>query len=145
MHETAYDMRISDWSSDVCSSDLPPGCRERRGRDPPDDVPRIELRSPADRRARGGDRAQDHQGSDRGSDADADRPIGTCSSALLRKQEPRVEMQNETGLGLYPREQAQRHHIHRCHKRSEEHTSELQSLMRLSYAVFSLTKKNNTQ
>src|SRR3546814_8491734 len=32
-----------------------------------------------------------------------------------------------------------------CHKlvRSEEHTSELQSLMRISYAVFGLTKKSN--
>src|SRR3546814_3245514 len=34
---------------------------------------------------------------------------------------------------------------HRCHRqrypRSEEHTSELQSLMRISYAVFCLTKK----
>src|SRR3546814_5528611 len=29
--------------------------------------------------------------------------------------------------------------------RSEEHTSELQSLMRLSYAVFCLKKKNHTQ
>src|SRR3546814_6442448 len=29
--------------------------------------------------------------------------------------------------------------------RSEEHTSELQSLMRISYAVFFLKKKNNTQ
>src|SRR3546814_2871104 len=29
-------------------------------------------------------------------------------------------------------------------KRSEEHTSELQSLMRLSYAVFCLKKKNKT-
>src|SRR3546814_4211241 len=28
--------------------------------------------------------------------------------------------------------------------RSEEHTSELQSLMRISYAVFCLTNKNNT-
>src|SRR3546814_4318478 len=28
--------------------------------------------------------------------------------------------------------------------RSEEHTSELQSLMRISYAVFCLTKKNTT-
>src|SRR3546814_2520069 len=28
------------------------------------------------------------------------------------------------------------------HARSEEHTSELQSLMRISYAVFCLTKKN---
>src|SRR3546814_2174812 len=30
----------------------------------------------------------------------------------------------------------------RCRKRSEEHTSELQSLMRISYAVFCLKKKN---
>src|SRR3546814_8128280 len=30
------------------------------------------------------------------------------------------------------------------HTRSEEHTSELQSLMRISYAVFCLKKKKNT-
>src|SRR3546814_4691936 len=30
-----------------------------------------------------------------------------------------------------------------CSDRSEEHTSELQSLMRISYAVFCLKKKNN--
>src|SRR3546814_10092854 len=30
-------------------------------------------------------------------------------------------------------------------QRSEEHTSELQSLMRISYAVFCLKKKNNTR
>src|SRR3546814_6902661 len=30
------------------------------------------------------------------------------------------------------------------HERSEEHTSELQSLMRISYAVFCLKKNNNT-
>src|SRR3546814_9028029 len=29
-----------------------------------------------------------------------------------------------------------------CRSRSEEHTSELQSLMRISYAVFCLKKKN---
>src|SRR3546814_4673315 len=33
----------------------------------------------------------------------------------------------------------------RDQSRSEEHTSELQSLMRISYAVFCLKKKNNTQ
>src|SRR3546814_3190241 len=33
--------------------------------------------------------------------------------------------------------------VHR-HGRSEEHTSELQSLMRISYAVFCLKKKTNT-
>src|SRR3546814_10087503 len=32
----------------------------------------------------------------------------------------------------------------RCRARSEEHTSELQSLMRISYAVFCLTKKKNS-
>src|SRR3546814_1631929 len=32
----------------------------------------------------------------------------------------------------------------RVTQRSEEHTSELQSLMRISYAVFCLKKKNNT-
>src|SRR3546814_2930616 len=31
-----------------------------------------------------------------------------------------------------------------CHGRSEEHTSELQSLMRISYAVFCLKKKKST-
>src|SRR3546814_1998247 len=33
--------------------------------------------------------------------------------------------------------------IHDTIKRSEEHTSELQSLMRISYAVFCLKKKKN--
>src|SRR3546814_9927236 len=36
-------------------------------------------------------------------------------------------------------------HTRTCwRRRSEEHTSELQSLMRISYAVFCLKKKNNT-
>src|SRR3546814_8961420 len=34
--------------------------------------------------------------------------------------------------------------VRRVHVRSEEHTSELQSLMRISYAVFCLKKKKNT-
>src|SRR3546814_3174094 len=38
------------------------------------------------------------------------------------------------GLTLFP--------ALKSHSRSEEHTSELQSLMRISYAVFCLTKKN---
>src|SRR3546814_1251437 len=42
---------------------------------------------------------------------------------------------------------ARRRRVAACHQRSEEHTSELQSLMRISYAVFCLKKKNtqNTQ
>src|SRR3546814_3958195 len=35
--------------------------------------------------------------------------------------------------------------IERFEQRSEEHTSELQSLMRISYAVFCLKKKKNTK
>src|SRR3546814_4856218 len=35
-----------------------------------------------------------------------------------------------------------RRSLHRNRPRSEEHTSELQSLMRISYAVFCLKKKN---
>src|SRR3546814_17773478 len=38
-----------------------------------------------------------------------------------------------------------RHAPQRFGNRSEEHTSELQSLMRISYAVFCLKKKNNKQ
>src|SRR3546814_2222741 len=41
--------------------------------------------------------------------------------------------------GAHPRRRADRRH----HARSEEHTSELQSLMRTSYAVFCMTKKKN--
>src|SRR3546814_6930672 len=37
-----------------------------------------------------------------------------------------------------------RHHPEPGSGRSEEHTSELQSLMRISYAVFCLKKKKNT-
>src|SRR3546814_7102477 len=43
-------------------------------------------------------------------------------------------MASRVKVGLCPRTEA----------RSEEHTSELQSLMRISYAVFCLKKKNNT-
>src|SRR3546814_3172133 len=38
-----------------------------------------------------------------------------------------------------------RHQLAMLEARSEEHTSELQSLMRISYAVFCLKKKNKTQ
>src|SRR3546814_3807034 len=65
-------------------------------------------------------------------------------------------MQDVTGIngeqGRRPRqkhsEQVQRdrcQHQPVAANRSEEHTSELQSLMRISYAVFCLKKKQNTQ
>src|SRR3546814_4463075 len=57
------------------------------------------------------------------------------------------------GAGCLPPPHRRRHHLTQCETagqtpaRSEEHTSELQSLMRISYAVFCLKKKqhnNNT-
>src|SRR3546814_8771419 len=45
--------------------------------------------------------------------------------------------------GQYRRLQPRQRHRFRGGGRSEEHTSELQSLMRISYAVFCLKKKKN--
>src|SRR3546814_1144300 len=43
---------------------------------------------------------------------------------------------------ITPVRQGRQAQLHRIELRSEEHTSELQSLMRISYAVFCLKKKN---
>src|SRR3546814_6459935 len=103
--KTAYEMRISDWSSDVCSSDLS-GSAPRGARSPNGCAPQWSNTSSASiwspcrptRRAR---RATSWIGSTR-----------ICAATS------------------------------RMSPRSEEHTSELQSLMRISYAVFCLKKKN---
>src|SRR3546814_9839674 len=47
--------------------------------------------------------------------------------------------------GAVPAAAARRHWISPSIERSEEHTSELQSLMRISYAVFCLKKKKQRQ
>src|SRR3546814_2433927 len=48
------------------------------------------------------------------------------------------------GLALTAHQSVERGRVEiECRCRSEEHTSELQSLMRISYAVFCLKKKNN--
>src|SRR5690606_41462198 len=63
---------------------------------------RSQLRSPPGRRARSGDGAEDHQGSDRGSDADADRPVrrwGTrASTSSVRSEEHTSELQSRENL-----------------------------------------------
>src|SRR3546814_17043965 len=48
--KTAYEMRISDWSSDVCSSDLPIGDRE--GSHDPGSAIRTDAQIARDRRQR---------------------------------------------------------------------------------------------
>src|SRR3546814_7347988 len=98
--KTAYELRISDWSSDVCSSDLADdGLLTRMGK----------LRR----------------------EAIAER-YGALVEAMY---EGRSQVSLEPGPDHAPGAADA--------ARSEEHTSELQSLMRISYAVFCLKKKNH--
>src|SRR3546814_4445072 len=106
-------MRISDWSSDVCSSDLP----------------RVDLR----RAAAAEDRLQPRRPPGRGNGS---RRRGLAARAQRRPRRAGPAAAEVSGC--------------RCRSapgrdlRSEEHTSELQSLMRISYAVFCLKKKKQT-
>src|SRR3546814_3994307 len=108
--ETTYEMRISDWSSDVCSSDLRPLARTRS--DSGGDAGR--YGGIGRHRARGLQQARP------AGTADQDSPVEHCGAG------------REPGAGRP---------FGRGGPRSEEHTSELQSLMRISYAVFCLKKK----
>src|SRR3546814_6309856 len=112
-------MRISDWSSDVCSSDL---FRALEAADIDDGVRVIIIRG-----------------------------AGKCFSSGydLSFERERWPYHTSRGIGLWSR-----HVVEGCFRiwdlatpviaqvhRSEEHTSELQSLMRISYAVFCLKNK----
>src|SRR3546814_3663525 len=146
-------MRISDWSSDVCSSDLPADQAALAGAslvDLPDPVPcrrRADLRchhaglQPARRRA---ERALRAQGAGGGRDrrrrvrllpvgpaprrggAVSARPVGQWLLVLAGVVVVATVIGAIAVMG-----------------RSEEHQSELQSLMRISYAAFCLTKKKS--
>src|SRR3546814_5483404 len=106
--KTAYEMRISDWSSDVCSSDL----YRRHGVDPRKGAVRCFCERQG-RRARPVAKSRSR-----------DRPEGRpCRASRHRR----------------------RHSRRPAAGRSEEHTSELQSLMCSSYAVFCLKKKEQPQ
>src|SRR3546814_9354289 len=117
-------MRISDWSSDVCSSDLSKKNDSRRDAE----TRRCVVRG-AVARASG----QSLPGN-----------LGFHSLAdARRKQKHTVSLRVSASL----REPffsffAPSHDSLFVLFRSEEHTSELQSLMRISYAVFCLKKKN---
>src|SRR3546814_7037850 len=109
-------MRISDWSSDVCSSDLEA------------------FRTPVQRFAfrRRGDAC----------------PISLTPYRILRLG----RLACRVFLGVSAAGQRDDHAefhgpcvMHHHQWRSEEHTSELQSLMRISYAVFCLKKKKKNK
>src|SRR3546814_5687650 len=116
-------MRISDWSSDVCSSDLPEHLRARlslrlAGRAVADATSerRADLRAPRQRlRALLAARA--------------------AAQPLLRAGEGRREPGRLAGralLGAAEVAASRRGRRPPRHRRSDEHTSELQSLMRIS-------------
>src|SRR3546814_5970651 len=109
-------MRISDWSSDVCSSDL--NCNASRA-----------------------------------SNTDLPAPVGptisiwpTSPTWVDRRNgvEPLVSAVSKGGPSRCALRAGPAHTDDSGIRRSEEHTSELQSLMRISYAVFCLQKKTNT-
>src|SRR3546814_7175938 len=106
-------MRISDWSSDVCSSDLDPDALAVGG---------VVAEQQLEHGIAG--LGQDLQRLVAGRGGDVDGVLeGITAGGVL----------------------ALDHAHQRGAQRSEEHTSELQSLMRISYAVFCLKKKITTQ
>src|SRR3546814_6235678 len=111
-------MRISDWSSDVCSSDLLGGIAGK--------VDALCF-----------ERMREHEGAEEG---DVGK-VWPLLPALAPREQRRIGRRNRVPqlLDIVDR------HVERLRERllrSEEHTSELQSLMRISYAVFCLKKKN---
>src|SRR3546814_7514570 len=121
--KTAYEMRISDWSSDVCSSDL------------------LEAAELAERDHREAAWLLiGHAFGERGAQRRVARRIGKARKQSRRRRHIMFARQ------IAEREQqrhppaplAQRTHDIVASRRSEAHTSELQSLMRNSYAVFCL-------
>src|SRR3546814_9996317 len=141
-------MRISDWSSDVCSSDLAAargkigdGAGHRRGAEDHHLGPRQHgLDEDVERAARGTGAAMELDAALRLAGRHA-----ACIQRLLRLYRDEVRLAILQCL--------QRRALHRPTRaaaadpavdlavRSEEHTSELQSLIRISYAVFCLEKK----
>src|SRR3546814_3103434 len=138
--KTAYEMRISDWSSDVCSSDLKPSkiaevvCDlspaflAAVGETFPDASVTVDWFHVVQLFTRALDEV-------RKSEARLVKMPTAVRWAVLKAKEKNLTAKQEAALaeleasGLL------------TGVRSEEHTSELQSLMRISYAVFCLKKK----
>src|SRR3546814_2254334 len=119
--KTAYEMRISDWSSDVCSSDL---------------LEIIGLRDPhaQDVRPRFADHLQRID--------DIAEALGHFAALPVEREA--VRQHRIIGRAAARAAAFEKRGLEPTAMlvRSEEHTSELQSLMRISYAVFCLQKKN---
>src|SRR3546814_1161181 len=120
-------MRISDWSSDVCSSDL-----HAAGKGRP--ISAHPLRPLC-----GGDAGEDPSPRHIVGNASVGRRGPRRADAAISGRISRRPRLFRPGGHRRPETQADG-----AHPRSEEHTSELQSLMRISYAVFCLQKKTKS-
>src|SRR3546814_5089332 len=117
-------MRISDWSSDVCSSDL-------KAESPRKIVRTIFRLLRNHRESKGLERAARSWKADKR--RSLRRRCTLCSAPVWRPfRTLRLARRRCNGTTVA------------SSRRSEEHTSELQSLMRTSYAVFGLKKKKTT-
>src|SRR3546814_2417444 len=123
--KTAYEMRISDWSSDVCSSDLAGAC--------PAGLGAVALARRLAHRRHGAGGADGVRGA-------AHR--GRCWDGPDIAQPVAVRDPDGRGAGVGAGAGAVAGA--QAVRRSEENTSDLQSLMRISYAVFCLKKQNKT-
>src|SRR3546814_1867565 len=120
-------MRISDWSSDVCSSDLSPTSGSVSTGFPISGMRRSIACARSWRPI---------------------RPEDSCSVAARSEMDPsplagerRIASSIPNEIDAFT-ERLFADDTNAICERSEEHTSELQSLMRISYAVFCLKKKN---
>src|SRR3546814_1981346 len=129
--KTAYEMRISDWSSDVCSSDLYYYQRI--------DTQGTEGHGPASSRwtINPSNPLSNDPSVLSGLTAINTQYLKNTSAALFGQLSWKVTDQ----LTIQPGVRLNYDKKDGYYRRSEEHTSELQSLMRISYAVFCLKKK----
>src|SRR3546814_3994718 len=122
--KTAYEMRISDWSSDVCSSDLIDGGTITADGD-------IALTAGGAIAIAQATMQGDGLLSLAGTDGISVDTLVSQGRTSLASSDGAITIANLASQGAINA------------ARSEEHTYELQSLIRISYAVFCLNKKNN--
>src|SRR3546814_6837470 len=147
--KTAYEMRISDWSSDVCSSDLPQWEANLSS-----DLKGKKVGIPKEYRPDGLN-AEISAMWDRGIEwlKDAGAEVVDVSLPHTKYALPTYYIiapaEASSNLARYDGVRYGQRDLPDGAGRSEEHTSELQSLMRTSSAVFCLKKKTrkhrNTQ
>src|SRR3546814_1574654 len=129
-------MRISDWSSDVCSSDLGPNERIGEVRDRAAAAEQNVRDAAADAlKAQG-------RNLERQADINATR-LDEQARSIRDAADKRADALDAQSRSIRNAADKQADALYeQARARSEEHTSELQSLMRISYAVICLKKKH---